>query len=125
MDGKLIVINNTNMVSDKFKKREFVIEYAENPQYPEYIKMEFVQDKCDLLDSFKVGDMVSVEYNLKGRKWTNPEGEDVYFNTIQAWKISKADQAGDLTPERDKNEATAGNPDWINKGNDGTDDLPF
>ncbi len=50
--------------------------------------MEFVQDKCDLLDSFKVGDMISVEYNLKGRKWTNLKGEDVYFNTIQAWKIS-------------------------------------
>jgi len=114
MNCKIEKIFDTNNVSDSFRKREFVVEYAENPQYPELIKMEFIQDKCELLDSYKVGDSVNVEYNLKGRKWTNPKGEEVYFNTIQAWKISK-NQTGDITPERSENEAIAA----------GTDDLPF
>lgn len=117
MNCKIEKIFDTNNVSDSFRKREFVVEYAENPQYPELIKMEFIQDKCDLLDSYKVGDSVNVEYNLKGRKWTNPKGEEVYFNTIQAWKIGK-NETGDLNEYRDKVEAIA-------DGNDVNDDLPF
>jgi hypothetical protein len=36
-----------------------------------------------------VGDNVKVDINLRGREWTNPQGEVVYFNTIQGWRIAK------------------------------------
>lgn len=85
--GKIIEINETQLVSNTFEKREFVVEYAENPQYPEYIKLEAIQDKCALLDKFKVNQEVSVEFNLKGRKWTDAQGQTKYFNSLQAWKI--------------------------------------
>jgi len=87
LSGKVLEILETQDVSATFKKREFVIEYVER-QYPEFIKFECVQDKCDLLDEFKVGDEVKVEFNLKGRKWTSPAGEVKYFNTLQAWRIN-------------------------------------
>ena len=79
--GKIIEIGSTQQVTNTFKKREFVVEYSDNPQYPEFIKFEMIQDKCDLLDGFKVGDELDVHFNLKGRKWTDPKGEVKYFNS--------------------------------------------
>ena len=86
IDGKILEISEVQEISATFRKREFVVEYVET-QYPEYIKFEAIQDKCDLLNNFKVGDSVDVDFNLKGRKWTNPQGEIKYFNSLQAWRI--------------------------------------
>ncbi len=88
--AKMLDIFKIQQVTNTFKKREFVVEYAENPQYPEFLKFELIQDKCDILDDFSIGQEVDVHFNLKGRKWTNPKGEIVYFNTLQAWRIQKA-----------------------------------
>ena len=95
--GKAVEIFATQQVSDKFRKREIVVEYASNPKYPELIKFEFVQDKCDLLDGFKVGQEVRVYFDLKGRKWTDRNGKAQYFTTLQGWRISKEADAEDPT----------------------------
>ncbi|HLP34778.1 MAG TPA: DUF3127 domain-containing protein [Amoebophilaceae bacterium] len=87
--GKLIEINDSQYVSESFKKRAFVLEYIENPQYPEYVSFELVQDKCDLLDGFSVGEEVTVHFNLRGRKWTNADGIVKYFNSLQAWRLER------------------------------------
>ena len=84
--GKILEIFQVQTVSATFRKREFVVEYVET-QYPEFIKFETVQDKCDILDNFSAGDQVDVDFNLKGRKWTNPQGEVKYFNSMQAWRV--------------------------------------
>jgi hypothetical protein len=93
--GKIFEMFDTNKVSESFRKREFVIEFKENPQYPEYIKFELIQDKCDLLNNFKVGNLVEVYFNLKGRLWTNPKGEKVYFNSLQAWRLEPIEGSED------------------------------
>ena len=98
IQGKIVEIFDSAQVSDKFRKREFVVEYAENPQYPEFVKLELVQDKCELIDSFREGDEVSVEFNLRGRAWTNREGGKSYFNTLQAWRIQPLSQAQSAAP---------------------------
>ena len=97
--GKLFEIYDTAKVSESFRKREFVIEYKENPQYPEYLKFELIQDKCDLLNNFKVGGLVEVYFNLKGRLWTNPKGEKVYFNSLQAWRLEPIEGGNDTPAE--------------------------
>ena len=51
--------------------------------------MQVIKDKCAVLDGYKVGEMVNVSLNLKGRLWTNPQGEEKCFNTLECWKISK------------------------------------
>lgn len=88
IEGKILEIFDKVDIKESFQKREFVIEYAENPNYPEYIKFETIQDRCALLDKFSVGDEVKIDFNLKGRKWTNREGKEVYFNSLQAWNIN-------------------------------------
>lgn len=124
--GKIEKIFATQQVKQTFRKREFVVEFAENPQYPEYVKFEMIQDKCDQLDQFSEGQTINISFNLKGRKWTDPKGEVKYFNTLQAWRISPESQdepapitAGNSAPPP----AAADEPDWLT--NDESDDLPF
>lgn len=86
--GRVKMVEQTKEVgSSGFRKRDIVVTTDE--QYPQHISVQFVQDKCDLLDAYKVGDNVKVDINLRGREWTNPQGEVVYFNTIQGWRIAK------------------------------------
>ncbi|RJE74672.1 MULTISPECIES: DUF3127 domain-containing protein [Reichenbachiella] len=112
-----------------FKKREFVVEYAENPQYPEFVKFELIQDKCEQLDAFNIGQELNVAFNLKGRKWTNPQGQVVYFNSLQAWRISAANDVsgGNPAPQAGNGASESlAEPEWLNNSNDSNaDDLPF
>ena len=85
--GKLIHLTSIQKVSNTFKKRTFVVEYIENPQYPEYISFELIQERCEIIEPFKIGDEIEVSFNIKGRKWINSEGSKKYFNSLQAWRI--------------------------------------
>ena len=84
---KVLRVGKTEQVSDKFKKRELIVEYAENPTYPQTLKFEASQDKCDKLDSVMPGDEINLSFNLKGREWTNKEGAVQVFNTLDIWKV--------------------------------------
>lgn len=88
--GIIEEIFETQQITDTFRKREFVIMTAENPDYPETLKLEMIQDNCDNLDGYKMGDEVEVDVNIKGRKWNDPEGGVKYFNTLQAWRLRKS-----------------------------------
>jgi hypothetical protein len=70
-------------------------------QYPQHISVQFVQDKTDLLNSYKVGQEVKISINLRGREWTSPQGEVKHFNTIQGWRIEALQveaASGDMPP---------------------------
>jgi hypothetical protein len=123
VQGKIKVIGETQTFGNNgFRKREVVVTTAE--QYPQSIMVEFVQDKTDLLNNFAIGQDVKISINLRGREWTNPQGEVKYFNSIQGWRIENMGQA-------------AGNPDMppmppadafepaTNLNTDENDDLPF
>jgi len=86
VNGKIKVLGDVATFGDNgFKKREIVV--TTDDQYPQEILIEFVQDKCEVLDKYKVGDDVKVSINLRGREWINPEGVAKYFNAIQGWRI--------------------------------------
>ncbi|WP_069659543.1 DUF3127 domain-containing protein [Arcticibacter eurypsychrophilus] len=86
--GKVHEISPVMNVTESFKKRELVVEYAENPTYPEYIKFEALQDKVNLLDSMKVGDQVEVFFNLRGRAYKDKTGKTGYFNSLIVWRVN-------------------------------------
>lgn len=86
LTGTIVVVKDTVQVSEKFSKREFVVN-DNSGMYPQDILFQSTQDKCSILDGVKVGDTVEVSFNLRGREWTNPQGEVKYFNTLDAWKI--------------------------------------
>lgn len=84
--GILKMKSEEQQISEKFKKREFVIT-DNSSQYPQHISFQLTQDKCGLIDQYKVGDELKVHFNLRGREWTSPKGEVKFFNTLEAWRI--------------------------------------
>lgn len=121
--GKIKMIDTTKEVgSSGFKKRDVVVTTDE--QYPQHILVQFVQDKCDLLNNFAVGDAVKIDINLRGREWINPQGEAVYFNTIQGWRIAKlqTETPGAVAPPMPAAEAFEPASSFTEEEHD---DLPF
>lgn len=113
-----------------FRKREIVITTDE--QYPQHIMIEFTQDKCDLLNNYIEGELVTVGINLRGREWVNPQGETKYFNSIQGWKIFRPDTQQQQQPQSavdnyQQRQQTQTNPQQVQQNNNQSpdDDLPF
>jgi len=121
IQGKLIEKFDTQQIKDTFQKREFVVEYAENPQYPEFIKFELIQSNCEQLEPFQVGDTLNISFNLKGRKWTDPQGNVKYFNSLQAWRLDKTGGEASTPPPRDEDASQDWQPDSFSADKD----LPF
>lgn len=115
VEGKIVHIGDVETFGNNgFRKRLLVVMTDE--QYPQEIPVEFVQDKVDLLDKVDENDKVVVSVNLRGRKWTNPEGEDKWFGTIQGWRIESSGNSGNAPVSKGKKKKEAADDD---------DDLPF
>ena len=85
--GILKRVGSTKQVSEKFKNRIFDIETTDG-KYKQVIRFELSQDRCDLIDSYKLGQELEVSFNLNGREWQKtPQDDIVVFNTLSACKI--------------------------------------
>lgn len=134
--GKLIVKYDTQNVSDRFKKREFVIELSDEINgnvYTNYAKMQLVQAKCDILDRFNEGDNVKVSFNIKGNRWER-DGKVSYITNLDAWRIESAgaDSGAPMAHQQQPNYNTTGNTqrpqdanNFYNPSPESIDDLPF
>ena len=88
LQGTIKMIDETKTYgTNGFRKRELVLTTEE--QYPQHILIEFIQDKTDLLNDFDPGQQVRININIRGREWTNPQGEVKYFNSINGWRIER------------------------------------
>ncbi len=124
VDGKLHKIFETEQKSEKFRAREFVIEIVDG-NYPQMVKFQLTQDKCELIDDYNEADEITVHFNLRGREWN-----DRYFTNLDAWKIETAGAAkpapskqsskpsGEKVPDGDYPELNATREDFA-------DDIPF
>ena len=92
--GKIHFVGQVKQVSDKFKSKDVVILTDE--KYPQYISIQFTQEKTELVNPKDIGDQVEVSINLRGREWKSPTGEIKYFNTIEGWQINSAERAASL-----------------------------
>ena len=110
-----------------FQKRELVLETDE--QYKQYLSVDFLQDKIDLLNNVSVGDSVKIGINLNGRLWTNPQGEEKCFNSIVAWRIEKVSSENTNTqapqPNTFEKPAPITNENPFGEEQDDQDSLPF
>ncbi|SMC43777.1 DUF3127 domain-containing protein [Cellulophaga tyrosinoxydans] len=124
VQGKVKMVGETQTFGNNgFRKREIVVTTEE--QYPQHIMVEFVQDKCDLLNNVSVGQPVKIGINLRGREWVNPQGETKYFNSIQGWRIesvqAESNASAGIPPVPPMNAFEPA--DDLNE--DDHDDLPF
>ncbi len=139
--GKLLLKYDTVQVSEKFKKREFVLELAEEINgniYTNYAKMQLVQTKCDIIDRYNDGDIVKVSFNIKGTRYEK-DGKVNYFSNLDAWRVEPASAAQSAPasntnnysqPAPAYNNNAGGNnnysqPNNTNSSPEAVDDLPF
>jgi len=114
--GRVHAIFDAKQVTERFRKREFVLELEPDSRYPQFVQFQLTGDRCSELDAFSKGDDVTVEFSLRGREWTSPQGEIRYFNSLDVWEIARGGAAaatGDEPPL----------PDGPPPGFD--DDVPF
>ena len=133
--GRIAEIFETQQISEKFQKREFILETKETSgsgsEFVEHIKFQALQDKCSLLDSLQTDDVVKVSFNLKGRKWEK-EGRVSYFTNLDAWRIEKEQSTNESPiapaseiPNSDSPDSTTGLNTEPPSDDSGFDDLPF
>jgi hypothetical protein len=113
--GEVVFITPTTSVSDKFKKREVTLKSQD--EYPQYVTFQLTQDKCDLADNLKTGEVVEVQYNLRGRRWGAQDGTIKYFNSIEAWTMSLSSKL--------ENSAVDKLRKTFDTTDESSDDLPF
>jgi len=127
--GKVHEIGAVQQVTDTFKKRDLIVQYAENPQFVEYIRFEATQDRTAIFDNLNVGDEVEVAFNLRGRPWTNRDGVTSYFNSLVAWRVAKVmtEQVPGGAPQGTPAPQSFNAPQTVDiSADDGKDDdLPF
>lgn len=93
LTGTLHFIGQEQQVTEKFRKREFVLKIQDG-QYEELPKFEMTQDKCSQLDRFETGQTVLVSFNVRGREYSK-NGQTSYFTSLQAWRIESVAQGTD------------------------------
>jgi hypothetical protein len=124
--GRLHVAYDTKQVSERFSKREFVVEIADG-KYPQFVLFQLTGDRCTQLDDHKVGDSVKVTFNVRGREWRSPQGETKYFNSLDVWKLEAARPAESPRGRGARQDAPfppdEPRPSDLGMGRD--DDLPF
>lgn len=127
LNGQIVTVLPTEE-RNGFKSRQLILRTVDNPSYPQEISVQFIKDKCDELNQYQQNQQVTIECNLKGRKWTNPQGVDQWFNTIEGWKITAIGQQqqqqqpnyGNQQPNQQQ-----GFPPPQNFNNNGNGNVPF
>lgn len=114
--GRIHALFEAQQVTERFRKREFVLELADNPRYPQYVQFQLTGDRCEQLDGYQVGDQVRVEFSLRGREWKSPKGEIKYFNSLDVWTLARLGEGAEPPPPDDVFDQTPPHTD---------DDVPF
>jgi len=122
IEGEIVKIYETQKKSEKFQAREFVIKTADN--YPQFVKFQLTQDKCDLIDNHKEGEQIKVHFDLRGREWN-----DKYFTNLNAWRLEQNSPQAVAAPPPTEPGGAAFEPVQVNaqqevKAED-FNDLPF
>ena len=122
--GQLKLKYDTQKVSDKFSKRDFVLATDLSTPYPQFLSFQLNQDKCSILDNFNIGDELKVSFNLRGREWNSPQGIK-YFNTIEAWRIEKIGGSNNSNFQSSNSMSDNNQAPIFNSSISDSDDLPF
>lgn len=98
IQGKIHAAFEAEQVTERFRKREFVLELDAASRYPQYVMFQLTGDRCSELDGFGAGEEIKVEFSLRGREWKSPKGDIRYFNSLEVWSIDRVGDAPDAGP---------------------------
>ena len=120
--GKIKLISDTQTFPSGFSKREFVVTTADS-KYPQDLKFEVVKDKCAILDNYKEGQDVQVNFDIRGNEYNGK-----YYVNLSCWKLASAGGGGGGSDEYSQEVPVAAEPspsDLRNENDFDDDDIPF
>ena len=103
---KVLKVMEEKVISEKFRVKTIVLEIGD--KYPEPVAFRLTNQKIDEF-IVKVGDVVDVCFNIRGKEYTTKDGDVRYYNNLDIWSLEVVD------------EAIGGGIPLAEKG----DDLPF
>ena len=123
VEGKLHKVFDTEQKTETFQAREFVIE-VQDGQYPQFVKFQLTQDRCQIIDGHEPGQMIKVHFDLRGREW-----QGKYFTNLNAWRV-EGQQAAPPEPNEPPYAGVIEVPISVEKPDpsgieDDPNDLPF
>ena len=130
IQGKIHATFDAAQVTERFRKREFVLELDAASRYPQHVMFQLTGDRCGELDGFGAGDEIRVEFSLRGREWTSPKGEVRYFNSLEVWSIERVGSDAGSSPSGSGQGAPSASTSASGFGNEppppgDDDDIPF
>jgi len=125
IQGKIHTTFDAAQVTDRFRKREFVLELDSASRYPQYVMFQLTGDRCEALDGFSAGQEVAVEFSLRGREWTSPKGEVRFFNSLEVWSIDQVGNGAGEAPAASGGSGAAGGTGEEPPPPSDDDDIPF
>jgi single-strand DNA-binding protein len=121
IQGTITTIKEPHRFSEKFEKQEIVIDTG--GKFPQPVAIEFVNDKISMIEQCKVGDVVNISFNVRGREWTSPAGEVRHFVSLSGWRIGTGESYQEQTaPSQD---SSRDRPEPPNGPPMADDDIPF
>lgn len=155
VSGKVLIIEDPVTIPTRngntFTKRQIVVDASHyNPmtgqKYENFPAFDFVGNRVNELDSFKVGDLVTISFALNGRPFEK-DGKTTYFTSVNGYKIepyqrsnvsyqqSNGNQTNNPTPPSTQQDQSVQNvsqqndsfppPIDENENKKNEDDLPF
>jgi len=113
VEGVVYKLHEVREISATFKTQTVVVKVED--KYPQFLSVEFTQDRVKELSMIKEGDLVTVNVNLRGKQYFDKRtNEEKFFNKLDGWKC----EIRSLEDLSDKFEADLKDPDLRS-------DLPF
>jgi single-stranded DNA-binding protein len=125
IQGKIHATFDAAQITDRFRKREFVLELDGASRYPQYVMFQLTGDRCEALDGFDAGNEVAVEFSLRGREWTSPKGEVRFFNSLEVWSIDRVGDSQSSSSSSPSGPSSSGQPGNEPPPPTDDDDIPF
>lgn len=80
LQGKITEIGPREEKSKAFTIRKFSMDSLGSHSQP--VGFQLTQDRCDIMDNYQVGDVVTVWFDVRGNVW-----EGKIINNLNAWKV--------------------------------------
>lgn len=98
IQGKLIQSTKVEQITDTFKKCNIILQTDGDTQYPQEVSIEVHNANIDKLKGLAKDDVVTVDVNLRGRRYDKEGQEPRWFNSLVMWKIEKTGTATAADP---------------------------
>lgn len=84
--GKVYFKSEIELIgANQMAKQILVVET--DAEYPQKLPIEFIKEKCDLLNNLQIGQQVKVSVNIRGNEYQDRNQVTRFGLSFQGWKI--------------------------------------